>query len=68
LIGNTGRPVARRQATNRPWLVSIATGIGASGSSPASTSSCSSAANPAASSPIRRVASKVPSWSTSAMS
>jgi hypothetical protein len=40
LIGNTGRPVARRQATNRPWLVSIATGIGASGSSPASTSSC----------------------------
>src|SRR4249920_1792513 len=32
------------------------------------TSSCSSAANPAASSPIRRLASKVPPWSTSAMS
>ena len=28
MIGNTGRPVARRQATSRPRLVSIATGIG----------------------------------------
>jgi hypothetical protein len=37
------RPVARRQATNRPRLVSIATGIGSSALSPASVSSVISA-------------------------
>jgi hypothetical protein len=68
LIAWTFRPVARRHATSRPRLVSIATGIGSSALSPASASRVSSTAKPAASSLIRRLAISVPSPSTRATS
>jgi hypothetical protein len=68
LIANTLRPVARRQATSRPRPVSMATGIGSSALSPASASTCNSAANPAVSSLIRRLAISLPSALTRATS
>jgi hypothetical protein len=68
LIAKTLRPVARRQATNSPRLVSMATGMGSSALSSASASSVIRAANPVASSLMRRLAISVPWSSTRAMS
>jgi hypothetical protein len=68
LIGKTGRPLARSTATSSPRGVSIATGIGASGLSPAAASIAVNSATPSTLSSIRRFAIRLPSPSISAMS
>jgi hypothetical protein len=62
------RPAARNAATNSPWGVSIATGISASALAPSSANIAISSANPSTDSLILRLATSLPSSSTSAMS